>query len=408
MTILIADDNPKNLELLHSLLNDKGYRIRIARNGVQAIESIRLDPPDLVLLDVHMPKMDGYEVCKEMKNDSGLKEIPVIFVSALDEIFNKVEAFNAGGVDYISKPIQAEEVLARVNTHIELYYQRKQLSSTLQKLQSTQAELVRKEKLASLGTLIAGISHNLNNPVNYIKSSLEPLKRDVQDLLEIAQFCEQNITQSSEVIEELNEKKEKFEFNLICEEITQLLDNIITGTDKIEMIGKELKYFNKNLEPHKTSYQITEGIRKALDLFEEQILKNSIEVVENYTSESSISGHSSQLDHLFFSLISNSIEALERKTEGLKKLVIDSSVSSEEIGAHAVITIEDNGTGIPATELRKIYDPFYTTKEIGKGSGLGLSIAHQVINEHKGHIDLQSSDTGTVVTLKLPLQDNAI
>lgn len=120
VTILVVDDIPENLRLLASILTEQGYKVRLASSGPYALTTIQKDLPDLILLDIKMPEMDGYEVCHYLKGDERTKEIPVIFISALNEVFDKVTAFSMGAVDYITKPFQVEEVLARVNTHLTL------------------------------------------------------------------------------------------------------------------------------------------------------------------------------------------------------------------------------------------------------------------------------------------------
>jgi len=126
-SIVIVDDMPDNLRLLAGILKERGHKVRPAPNGTRALATIAKEPPDLILLDIMMPDMDGYEVCRRLKADERLKEIPVIFLSALNEVFDKVKAFRTGGVDYITKPFQVEEVLARVQTHLTLRAQQKAL-----------------------------------------------------------------------------------------------------------------------------------------------------------------------------------------------------------------------------------------------------------------------------------------
>lgn len=128
-SIVIVDDSPDNLRLLVGILHERGYKVRPAPNGDRALATVRKNPPDLILLDIMMPGKNGYEVCQELKADNQAKDIPVIFLSALNEVFDKVKAFRAGGVDYITKPFQVEEVLARVHTHLKLRVQQKALES---------------------------------------------------------------------------------------------------------------------------------------------------------------------------------------------------------------------------------------------------------------------------------------
>lgn len=132
-SILVVDDTPANLHVLIKLLSEQGYRVRPAPSGPLAITAAQATPPDLILLDIMMPGMNGYEVCARLKADERTREIPVIFLSALDETFNKVQAFAAGGVDYITKPFQAEEVLARIKTHITLYRLQRQQRELFQR-----------------------------------------------------------------------------------------------------------------------------------------------------------------------------------------------------------------------------------------------------------------------------------
>mgnify|MGYP000995257577 CR=1 FL=1 len=135
--ILIVDDNPVNLDLLSNMLQDRSYRVRVAMNGKRALAAARSRPPDLIMLDINMPEMDGYEVCRELKSDATTSDVPVIFISALDETMDKVRAFEVGGADYVTKPFQFEEVLARIENHLKL--------SRLQKdLEQKNAELLRK------------------------------------------------------------------------------------------------------------------------------------------------------------------------------------------------------------------------------------------------------------------------
>ena len=139
--ILIVDDMPENIRLLAGILSDKGFRIRAASGGRQALITIEKEAPDLILLDIMMPGLDGYEVCRALKEDEATRDIPVIFISALDEIGNKVEAFSSGGVDYICKPFQAEEVLARVSTHLRLRKVQKLLQEKNERLQQALDEI---------------------------------------------------------------------------------------------------------------------------------------------------------------------------------------------------------------------------------------------------------------------------
>ncbi len=158
--ILLVDDKKENLELLSSFLLHKGYKIRSALNGMTALQSIAAKKPDLILLDIEMPEIDGYEVCKELKSDPDTEVIPIIFISAHDDIEAKIKAFQAGGVDYISKPFANEEVVARVKMHLDLSSYQQNLERRVQealieiKQLNEDLELTQNEMIVTLGTIM--------------------------------------------------------------------------------------------------------------------------------------------------------------------------------------------------------------------------------------------------------------
>ncbi|MFQ3585447.1 response regulator [Thermostichus vulcanus] len=139
-TILLVDDTLENLDVLDELLSEQGYEVRRAINGSMALRAVEADPPDLILLDIMMPEMDGYQVCEQIKKNEATWDIPIIFISALSDVFDKVKAFQVGGVDYLSKPFQAEEVLARVKTHLNNAYLQKELQMQKERWQQRDEE----------------------------------------------------------------------------------------------------------------------------------------------------------------------------------------------------------------------------------------------------------------------------
>jgi PleD family two-component response regulator len=175
-TILIVDDTPENLTLLRSMLTEKGYRVLAAINGELALKAVRTNLPDLILLDIRMPGMDGYEVCKQLKSEEKTRKIPVIFISALNEVDDKVKALSLGGVDYITKPFQAEEVLARIKTHLALRSLQKSLEDKNAQLQKALDEIKILQGIIPICTNCKKVRDDenfWNNVEGYLKKRLD-------------------------------------------------------------------------------------------------------------------------------------------------------------------------------------------------------------------------------------------
>jgi signal transduction histidine kinase len=232
--ILVVDDTLANLKILVEILTAYGYKIRPARDGFQALSAAENAPIDLILLDIKMPQMDGYEVCKKLKANPQTCHIPVIFISALNDLLDKVKAFEVGGVDYVTKPFETAEVLARVETHLALHQLQKswqykneelslanqELANTLYQLKTTQDELIQQEKMAALGKLVAGIAHEINTPLGAITASVSNLEA----------FWNENLQQLPAFFQGLSAQQQEHFWRLL--EIFKQKDNSLSSREK--------------------------------------------------------------------------------------------------------------------------------------------------------------------------------
>lgn len=415
--ILIVDDKPDNLRLLSNILIAEGYKVRKALNGRLAIDAAQLEPPDLILLDIMMPEADGYQICQELKANPQTQEISVIFLSALDNVADKVKAFTVGGVDYITKPFQQEEVLARVKTHLQIrklnqslqeqntrleqeIYQRQQVESeltkTLQELRDTQAQIIVKEKLASLGALMGGIAHELRNPLNFVNNYAEG---------------------SVELIEELEaelktQQIEPDQFAVLQELVQEVRENATS----IRQHGRRAERIIENMMQHVRTEPGEQQLIHLPHLLDEAISLAyysrrsttedlNVKIETHYDpSISSLKGVPSDLSRALINLIDNALYAVykhQQQTDSSFQPFI--SVTTQKLDHQIEIKIRDNGVGIAPEFQSKVFDPFFTTKA-NQGTGLGLSITYDIIvGQHHGTLSV-SSELGdyTEFTVVLP------
>lgn len=411
-TIMVVDDKPSNLKLLGSILKDKGYQVRIFPRGDLAVKSAISDPPDLILLDVTMPGMDGYEVCRLLKENVLTKDLPVVFISALSETNDKIKAFQAGGVDFITKPFQVEEVHARVEIHLTLKRikaaleeKNRILEKAFDELKTAQQILVQSEKMVALGVLVAGIAHEINNPVNFIKSSTVGLQKDIKDLERLHQAYEQieHSCNDSAFTARIIKTKKEIDYDVIVREIPELVSNILEGVRRTEEIVNSLRNYSRLESAGSQTINIHDMINSSLSILKTRY-KNRIVIVKEFQGLPSVSGHPGKLIQVFINIIGNAIDALERMDNAKERqITIKTSPYSQDESPWVRIDITDNGPGIPETLLSRIFDPFFTTKEVGKGTGLGLSISIGIVKEHKGTIEVENrEDGGTTFSLLLP------
>jgi signal transduction histidine kinase len=414
-TIMVVDDKPSNLRLLEKMLSEKGYCVRIFPKGALALKSALKDPPDLILLDINMPEMSGYEVCQCLKGHANTKDLPVIFISALTETTDKIKAFNLGGVDYITKPFQVEEVHARISLHLALRRTKAALEEknqillqTLNDLKTAQHQLVQSEKMAALGVLVAGIAHEINNPINFIKSSILGLRQDFEDLEELLNAYEEyNLEYKNiNIINDLNEIKTIIDFETLKSEIPQLIRNIYQGVSRTEEIINSLRYYSRMDRANTEKVELCDLINAALVILKNRY-RRRIQVKKKYAELPELSVHPGKLIQVLINILSNAIDAVDTDSTPFKKkrITLETSRQYSNGTDYAVISISDNGPGIPKEIQNNIFDPFFTTKEVGTGTGLGLSISIGIIKEHQGMIKFSTAcECGTTFSIFLPLE----
>jgi signal transduction histidine kinase len=424
-TIFLIDDNPENLVVLVKLLSRKNYNLYLFETGEDALSSIGTNTPDLILLDIMMQTMNGYEVCRRLKLNHKTKEIPIIFISALDQTRDIVKGFEYGAVDYISKPFAIAEVLVRVETQLQLkryneqlkqeIEQRKQaeakaeekaieLEKNLAELKRTKSQLVQAEKMSGLGQVVAGVAHEINNPISFIYGNLSYARQYFQDVITLLEAYRQNYHPPSQEIKQL---EAEIELEFLVMDWKKMINSMETGASRIRDIVSSLKNFSSLGKSGIKFANIEQGIEDTLLVLQHRLKgdKNhpEIQIIKNYGNIPEVNCYINQINQVFVNLISNAIDSFEEHKTKNPVIEINTEVISEN---RIRIRIGDNGCGMPEEIKDKIFQPFFTTKPVGKGTGLGLSTTYQIITEtHAGQIYCQSAPgEGTEFIIEIPIK----
>ncbi|MBP0014733.1 MAG: response regulator [Roseofilum sp. SID2] len=443
--ILLIDDMPNNLRLLSSLLTKQGYKVRSVINGAMGLKAAQAKPPDLILLDINMPDLNGYEVCTKLKAHEVTQEIPVIFLSALDDVLDKVKAFRVGGSDYITKPFQIEEVIVRVQNQLQLRkaqqmlaeqnvvleqeicdrkkiqssledremqlkQQTERLEAALTKIQNTQLQLIQSEKMASLGQLVAGIAHEINNPISFIYGNVHYVNDYLDNLVSTIKMYQKSYPNPTENIKDFTED---IDLDFVIDDLKSMMDSMKTGVERIHAIVLGLRTFSRLDEADIKSVDLHEGIESTLLMVQHRLQETDrhppIQVFKHYGELPSVTCYSGQIHQVFLHLIENAIDAIEDKSfdpSFSEDFIPTIEIHTESTDDHQVIVcFQDNGVGIIDDIKNQIFNPFFTTKSVGQGSGLGLSICYQIIVEqHQGQLTYSAlPEGGSQFTIQIPV-----
>jgi len=354
--ILVVEDNPDMLNFIALQLKDN-YQAIGAKDGQEGLELAKKYLPDLVVTDIMMPKMSGYDLLKAMREDYSLKNIPVIFLTAKAGLDMKIEGLEYGADDYLIKPFNSQELLARVKNLI-----------TIRELQR---ELYSIAKLASVGQLAAGTAHEINNPLAASMTELRVLKRE---------FVEQN--------KDVNKER-----------LNELILRSYTSLERIEKIVKNLLSFSrKNREGVKFD-DIHEGLNSTLSVLRHE-LKDKISVHKQYCSDGKIECDLGKLNQVFMNVILNSTQAIKNKGN----IWITTARKADSF----IVSIRDDGEGIKKEHLNRVLAPFFTTKDVNQGVGLGLTVSYNLIKEHGGDMAIKSEHgKGTEAIIAIPIKVKA-
>jgi two-component system NtrC family sensor kinase len=416
-TILVVDDTPASSVLVENALAAQGWRIIAARSGATALDMARLHSPDLILLDILMPEMDGFETCRRLKQAPATRDIPVIFMTGMTDSQSQLAGFEAGAVDYVTKPIQLPQVIARVRNHLALRRYRGRLEHLVEerttelekaneelriinrRLEEAQVQLVQSEKMASIGVLAAGVAHEINNPIGYVNANLGCMEDYIAGLFRlIAAYGETDpvvATNAPAMYAAIRGIREKIDLNFLVGDVGQLLQESKEGLARVKKIVQDLKDFSRVGETDWLVVDLRRGLESTLNIVRNE-LKYKAEIVCDFGDIPAIACLPSELNQVFLNILVNAGQSIRDKG----KIRIATGVRGEEVW----VEISDTGDGIPDDVRGRIFDPFFTTKPVGQGTGLGLSLSYNIVRKHHGRIEVESEvGCGTVFRIWLPV-----
>jgi len=411
--VLVVDDVEANLVVLRALLDHIECRVVSATSGTQALRALLRNEFAVMLLDVQMPEMDGYEVARHARMHPATREVPIIFLTAAHGSDDHVaRGYGSGAVDFLLKPIDGDVLLSKVRIFLELFAGRKKLhrvnraleaknrelsslaeaeasaarelrqaNERLQaaygELQATQSQLVQSAKMASLGELVAGVAHEINNPLAFVMSHLDTTRKS------LGQF-------RADLTEPVSERAEEQ-----WSRAQSRLAESATGLGRIRDLVVKLRTFSRLDEGERKLVSMAECVDSVITILGHR-LKDRISVEIELRPPDMVDCFPSLLNQVLLNLVANSIDAIE----GEGRIALSAGAE----GSDFVIRVADSGPGIPVEVRDRVLEPFFTTKPVGQGTGLGLSIAYSIMKKHRGSLELgDAPGGGTLATLRFPL-----
>lgn len=415
--ILIVDDIPDNIRFLSSFLLEQGYQVRKAINGQMALTAIRTLTPDLILMDVNLPDMNGYDICRKLKENPSKNSCPIIFLSAANDAIDKLKAFQMGAADYITKPFHLEEVLSRIQTQLtiqrlqkELRIQNEHLQQTLEELKTARANLVQQGQMSTLRKVVSGVVRGINSPLISIASNIKPAQNHIKRLLSLIELYQQKYCSNLDPTIEALLKETDLEF--ITSDLNNNINSIENGAERMHAVILALQILTHLDESSIQWINLHESIESVLALLQHRLnfRRDNIRIYvkKEYGELPLIPGYPEQLKQAIFSILCNAFDAIDEK-------IAKSLYGNEtpEVSIHTqlldnnnlIISIKDNGIGIPEENKSHIFEPFFTTKSADYAVGLGLATSRRIIEEmHNGCLSYHSStDEGSEFLIQIPV-----
>ena len=357
--LAVVEDNP---ELLAYLAQELGrwYRVSPFADSTEAVQAIVAEPPDLIVSDIMMPGLDGISLARKVRADARTSEVPVILLSAREEVESKVAGFEAGADDYVHKPFDLQELHARIELHLRLRAQAQKIREALEQLKRAEASLIQNEKMVALGRMVAGVAHEMNNPIHFLRGNIALLRKHM------------TAVPAAE----------------------PMLVDIDTSLERITAVTRQLLLFGrKQSGDASAAVKLSDVVPLAIKMVAPQTPKG-VRIVQEVNGEL-VRANPQDLFQVILNIVHNALQAVDPQTGEVR-------IAARTDGERVELSVADNGCGISKENLSRIFDPFFTTKPPGSGTGLGLSIVQELVAAQQGTVRVESEPgRGTTVAVSL-------
>jgi signal transduction histidine kinase len=414
--VVVADDEPCSRLILRASLSCE-FDVTCVEDGVDALQAVQQDGADAVVSDVEMPRMSGIDLAAHLKANPATRHVPIILVTGASGPEAAATALEAGADDYVTKPVNRVELLARVRaatrmhrTYQALQESHRELESTLAALHAAQAERLQSAKLESIGELAAGIAHEINTPIQFVGDNTRFLGTAFEELVQLILTYREVLATagdggaSSDAASRVLAAEESADLAFLQEEVPRAITQSLDGVWRVASLVRAMKEFAHPSSSAQAPADLNQAILSTLT-----VARNEIKYVADVDTELGelppVTCHVGDLNQVFLNLLVNAAHAIADRvaTDGGRGVI---HVSTCREGEHVVVAIRDTGAGIPEAVRSRIFDPFFTTKEVGRGSGQGLTIARSiVVDKHGGSLTFETAPgEGTTFFVRIPLE----
>jgi len=406
--LLIVEDNPSDRRIYRRTLRD--FDLHFAESGEVALRRLAAEPFDGVVLDFDLPGLDGQQVLDRIRAELGL-DLPVVIVTGGGSEDLAVGLLKCGAQDYVTKdllatPRIAAAVLGALDRHRldrarrdaeeALRRRNQELEQALRQLQEAQARLIQGEKLASLGQLVAGVAHEINNPLAFVANNLAVLRRDVHAIAAIAAGYRAHL--GADLPEPIRAAEARVDIDYTLANLDRLLSSSGQGLDRVGKIVSGLRDFARLDEADRKAIDANEAVRTTVEMVRYSLREKEIDFVLRLRPLPALWCNPGQVNQLLMNLLLNAIQAVDAGGS------VTVSTGADAAGSEVTFAVADTGPGIPEAIRAKVFDPFFTTRAQGTGTGLGLWTCYNIVRDHRGRLELATEvGLGSTFTVNLPV-----